>query len=89
MIIKKRKIRKNKKEIILMKQFEKGTIQYLVALIISISVCGMILYPIFDLILCKFITNSVFEYSIHEHIIQPILFGFIFGFVSWLVDKKK
>ena len=72
-----------------MKNIERGTTKYLVVLIIPVAVCGMILYPLFDFILCKFITNSKFDYSIHQHIIQPILFAFIYGIVYWSVDKKR
>ena len=68
---------------------ERGTIKYLVILIIAVAICGMALYPIFDLIYYKFITDSEFVYSIHDHIIQPILFAIIFGLTYWTVDKKK
>ena len=72
-----------------MKNIEKNSITYLILLIITISICGIILYPLFDLILCNFITNSKFTYSIQNHIIDQMLFGVIFGIVSWVVDKKK
>lgn len=72
-----------------MKKIERGTTKYLIVLIIAVSLCGMILYPLFDLILCKFITNSVFEYSVHKHVIQPILFAFIYGITFWSIDKKR
>ena len=72
-----------------MKNIERGTIKYLVSLIISVALCGMILYPLFDLVLCKFITKSIFEYSIHRHVIQPISFAFIYGLTIWLIDKKR
>ena len=72
-----------------MRNIERGSIKYLIILIITVSICGMILYPLFDLILCKFITNSEFVYSVHSYIIQPILFGFFFGTTFWLVDKQR
>ena len=71
-----------------MKNIERGTIKYLVVLIITVVLFGLILYPLFDLVLCKFITNSEFTYSVHSYVIQPILFGSIFGITFWLVDKK-
>ena len=46
-------------------------------------------YPLFDFILCKFITHSDFIYSIHSHIIQPILFALIFGTTFWAVDNNR
>ena len=72
-----------------MKNIERGTIKYLIVLIIATAICGTILYPLFDLIYYKVITNSKFVYSINRHIIQPILFACFFGTTFWLVDKKR
>ena len=72
-----------------MKNIEKGSIKYLILLSISVAVFGIILYPIFDLILCKFITHSEFVYSIHSHIIQPVIFAIIFGLISWIIEKCR
>ena len=72
-----------------MKKIERGTIKYLIILIIAVAVCGFILYPLFDLILCKFITKSIFKYSVVDHVIQPIIFAFIFGVTFWSIDKKR
>ena len=71
------------------KNIERGTIKYLVVLIIAVAVCGMILYPLFDFAYYKLITNSEFVYSIYNHIIQPIIFSCVFGTTFWLVDKKR
>lgn len=67
---------------------ERGTIKYLIVLIITISICGIIIYPLFDLITCKIITNSEFTYSFKDYIIQPIIAACIAGPVLWVVDKK-
>ena len=72
-----------------MKNIERGSIKHLVILIVAIAIFGIILYPLFDLILCKFITNSEFVYSFHKYIIQPILFSGILGTTLWVVDKKQ
>lgn len=72
-----------------MKNIERGTTKYLVVLIIAVAICGMILYPLFDLAYYKVITNSEFVYSVHRHIIQPIIFACVFGTTFWLVDKKR
>ncbi len=53
------------------------------------AIMGIILYPLFDLILCKFITNSNFVYSAHQHITQPVLFGFFMGIVLTFINSKK
>ena len=52
-----------------MKNKNFGSLKYLVFQIIVICLVGIILYLIFDLLLCKFITNSTFVYSIHSYII--------------------
>lgn len=72
-----------------MNKIEKGSIKSLAIQIIAISIMGIILYPLFDLVCCKFITNSEFVYSIHSHIIYPISFGFIMGTINWLIEKNK
>ena len=45
--------------------------KYFVAFFMGIvtAVIGIILYPLFDILICKFITKSVFEYSVTKHII--------------------
>ena len=71
-----------------MKKIERGTIKYLIVLIIAVAVCGLILYPLLDIIYCKF-TKTIFEYKIYEHLIQPIIFAIIFGITFWSIDKKR
>ena len=70
-----------------MKKIKKGSKEQLILLIVTISIMGIILYPIFDLILAKCITNSKFVYSVHNHIIQPIIFGCTTGTVFWIASK--
>ncbi|MBQ6497166.1 MAG: hypothetical protein IJI58_00420 [Bacilli bacterium] len=70
-----------------MKKIKKGNKEHLIILIVAISIMGIILYPIFDLILARCITNSSFVYSIHSHIIQPIIFGCTTGTVFWIAEK--
>ena len=72
-----------------MKNIERGTIKHLILFIITISICGMIIYPLFDLFFCKFITNSEFAYSFKSHVIQPITAAIIAGTVLWVVEKKS
>ena len=72
-----------------MKNIERGTIKHLVILIIAVAICGMIIYPIFDLFLCKFIIKSEFVYSFKSYIIQPITASIIAGSLLWVVEKKS
>ena len=68
-------------------KIERGSIAHFLIQTIAIIIAGIVLYPLFDLILCKFITNSEFIYSVHKHIIQPISFGFITGIILWVVEN--
>lgn len=45
------------------------------------AVMGMILYPLLDYLFYTFITRSPFEYSVFQHIVEPIIFGYTFGLV--------
>ena len=73
----------------LMKNIQRGSITHLIILIILIGACGMIIYPLFDFIVCKFITNTKFIYSIKSHIIEPIISSSIIAIVLWIIDRKK
>ena len=68
---------------------ERGSIKYLIALIFVISIFGMILYPIYDLIIFKLITHVEFSYSISKYIVEPIIVGFFMGMVFWIADVKR
>ena len=79
-----------------MKKIDRGNAKYFIMIAVATAVCGIIIYPILDLIVCKFITNSEFEYSVLDHVIEPVLFGFVFGVSFWVgtkvskkLDKKK
>lgn len=72
-----------------MKNIERGSIKHLVILIILISVFGMIIFPVLDFIIDKFITNSEFVYSFRSYIIQPTISGVTIGLLLWLIDKKN
>ena len=72
-----------------MKKIERGSIKYLILLIVATALFGIILYPLFNLILCQFITNTEFTYSINRFIIQPIIFACAYGLTFWLIDKKR
>ena len=72
-----------------MKSIEKGSIKYLVLLIISVSLFSLVLYPLLDLLFCKFITNSTFKYSVIDHIVEPIIFSIIFSLTVFILDRKK
>ena len=72
-----------------MKNIEKGSKIELVLQMIATAIAGLIIWPLFDLILCAVFTHSEFKYSVFDHVIEPIIFGFAVGFVFWVTDKKK
>ena len=72
-----------------MKNVKRGSVKYLLLLIVAIIICGIILYPLFDLLYYKVIINSDFYYDIYRYIINPIIYGTILGIVLWFLDCKK
>ena len=72
-----------------MKKISENKWLYTLCSAVAISIMGIILYPLFDYLLCKYITNSEFSYSVHQHIIQPVLFGCIIAFVLYAPIFKR
>ena len=72
-----------------MKKIENNKWLYTLFLAITTSIFGMILYPLFDYLLAKFITHSTFVYSVEQHIISPIIFGFVVSIVLYFINNKK
>lgn len=72
-----------------MKKLENNMILYMLVYGLATAIMGLIIWPLFDWILCKFITNSPFEYSVRNHIIQPVTYGIIMGIVFWFARPKK
>lgn len=70
-------------------KIKKGSIQYLILLIVAISVCGIIIYPIIDIFICLFIQHTKFIYTFKFYVIQPIIGGIISGLIIWVIDRRK
>ena len=68
---------------------EKDSISYLIILIISTALTGMILYPLLDFIICKFIINTPFIYSVYSYIMKPTIFACVFGTTFWMIDRNN
>lgn len=71
-----------------MKNIEKGSIKYLVFLVTIYVIMGLILYPIFDIIYCKLITDSEFVYSIEADVLKPVVICSVMGICSWFIEKN-
>ena len=56
---------------------------------IATSIAGIIIWPLLDYFLFNSIDNIQFTYSVTEHVIAPIIFGFIFAGLSTLVFMRK
>ena len=72
-----------------MKNIEKGSIKYLLLLLVIYVSVGLILYPILDFLYYKLITKSNFVYSIQADVIKPIAICSIMGICSWFMEKNK
>ena len=72
-----------------MKNIDKNSVKYLIILIVTCALFGIILYPLFELIFCKLITHKEFVYSIYNHLVEPIIFALIFGITYWLTLKAS
>ena len=68
---------------------DKNSPKYLALLIVIYIVMGLILYPILDILYCKFITRSVFTYSVVEDVIKPVVIGLVMALVTWFFERKK
>ena len=66
---------------------ENKWIQLLVTIIITIIVATLV-FPLLDYIY-SLITHNSFVYSFNKHILEPIIFGIIFGLLSWWFDIRK
>ena len=64
-----------------MKKLKKNKVLYIIVFGLIVGVVGMIIYPILDLIICKFFTNTKFVWSVYNYIIEPFGFGMIFSIV--------
>lgn len=71
------------------KIYEKRSL-FVLAYGIATAIMGFTIYPLFDWLL-SFVTKSTFKYTIEDHIISPLVFGFVFAFVYSFgqVEKKK
>ena len=56
--------------------------------IVTTILAGFIVFPVLDFFY-SLITGGTFVYSIHEHIQEPIIFGVIFGLVSWIFFDRR
>jgi hypothetical protein len=70
-------------------RIERGSIQHLILLMITVSICGIIIYPIVDFFICSFIQHTKFIYTFKFYIVQPIVGGIVTALVIWAIDRKR
>ena len=68
-----------------MEKLKKNKILYIIVFGLIVGVVGMIMYPVLDLIVCKFITNTKCVWNVYNHIIKPFEFGMIFSIIYCLL----
>lgn len=69
-------------------ELEKGSKLDLIFQTVGGIISAMIVFPIMDLIFCK-IDKTPFKYTIFNHIIEPIIFGIVFGLITWFIHKRQ
>lgn len=72
-----------------MEKLKKNKLLYIIVFGLIVGVVGMIIYPIFDLIICKFFTNTKFVWSVYNYIINPLEFGMVFSIVYCLLFEFR
>ena len=73
----------------LTEKINSSTAWYAIVLGIAVAICGFIIFPLFDFIWCKVITDTEFVYLASEHIYKPLSFGVLMGLVSLPLHKNK
>lgn len=71
-----------------MKDIERGSIKYLILLILWTAIFGLVLFPLFDF-LSDALMNKTFTYSVDTHLVLPIVFAIVYGLTYWLLDRRK
>ena len=72
-----------------MKKIDDKSVQFLIYLIVLVSVFGLIIYPLSDFLIDRFISHTEFIYSLRDHVIDPIVFALIFSITYWVINRKK
>lgn len=53
------------------------------------ALVAMALFPLFDFIIAKLFTHGEFHYTAKSYILEPAIFGVVFGIVWAVIDRKK
>ena len=67
---------------------ENPFLKFMANALVTIISC-LIMWPILDFLLFNSIDHKQFHYSVGEHVIGPIIFGFIYAGISAIVFKKR
>ena len=73
----------------MLKKMEENKLVYFLITTLVVFICAIIIWPILDFLLYTYITKSEFVYSIHNHILQPLIFSVIYATISTLFFKKQ
>lgn len=53
------------------------------------TLMAMVIFPLFDFIIAKLFTHGEFHYTAKSYILEPAIFGVVFGIVWTVIDRKK
>lgn len=70
-----------------MDKIKKGSIPALFIEIAALIVAALIIWPLLDMLFNAVFTHSEFHYSVTAHVVEPIIFGIIGGFIFWIFDR--
>jgi hypothetical protein len=69
-------------------QIERGSFKHLIFQMIAFTVAALIIFPLGDWLWDLIFTHKGFEFSVGQHIIEPIVFGVVAGLVFWFFDRR-
>ena len=70
-------------------KIRRGSFTHYILLVVCTILLMIILYPILDLIICKFFTHGKFIYTFKEYILKPIMHGLCIGSGLFFVDVSR
>ncbi len=70
-------------------KIRRGSLPHYIFLVLFCILFLLILYPVFDLILCKAIYHTKFIYTAKEYILKPIIHGLCIGSGLFFIDLSK
>ena len=71
-----------------MGKIEQSKLLFFIVNALLTIVAALIIFPLFDLIMTNF-TSETFQYNVGDHIIEPIILGILFGAIMTFFQFRK